>query len=281
MKARWLLNIVLLVIVLGLAAAAWFKPWHHAPAAYRLSALNAATVTTIRLQHAGEPAATLERQDGSWRITAPFTAPADRFEVDHLLAVLGVKTHQRLAATDLARFDLDKPQTRLTIDDQHFSFGTVNTLWNKQYVETGNAVYLIPARYGAALPATADDLIDRQLFAANEVPVAFTFPDFSLAQQDGSWRATPRRADLSQDDFNRLVNTWRHAQAIAAQPAGDSAALGQITIKFKDGRTLALGIVKQQPDLVLLRPDRKIEYRFPQAVAARMLELPPAKPANP
>lgn len=278
MKARWLLNIALLVIVFGLAAAAWFKPRHQAPAEYRLSTLNAATVTTIRLQHAGEPVATLEKDDGSWHITAPFAAPAGRFEIDHLLAVLDVKTHERLAATDLARFDLDKPQTRLTIDGQRFSFGTVNTLWNKQYVETGNSVYLIPARYGAALPATADDLIDRQLLDANEVPVAFTFPDFSLAQQDGSWRATPPRTDLSQDDFNQLINTWRHAQAIAAQPTNGGATLGQITIRFKDGRTLALGIVKQQPDLVLLRPDRKIEYRFPQAVAARMLKLPPAKP---
>jgi hypothetical protein len=281
MKARWLLNLVLLVAVIGLATAAWFKPWHHAPAEYRLSALNAATVTTIRLQHSGEPAATLEKRDGSWRIIAPFPAPADRFEVDHLLAVLGVKTHERLAATDLSRFDLDQPQTRLTIDGQHFSFGTVNTLWNKQYVETGNAIYLIPARYGAALPGTADDLINRQLLGANEVPVAFTFPDFSLAQQDGSWRATPRRTDLSQDDFNRLVNTWRHAQAFAAQPASGKAALGHITIKFKDGRTLALGILEKQPNLVLLRPDRKIEYRFPPAVAARMLKLPAAESAKP
>jgi hypothetical protein len=278
MKTRWLLNVVLLAVVIGLAVVAWFKPWHHAPAEYRLSTLHAATVATIRLQPAGAPAVTLEKHDGVWRITVPFTAPADRFEIGHLLAVLGVTTHDRLAATDLARYDLDKPQTQLTIDGQHFSFGTVNTLWNKQYVETGNAVYLIPARYGAALPGSADDLISRRLLAATEVPVAFTFPDFSLAQRDGSWRATPPRTDLSQDDFNRLVDTWRHAQAFAAQPASGGAALGQITIKLKDGRTLALGIVKKQPDLVLLRPDRKIEYRFPQTVAARMLQLPPVKP---
>ena len=69
----------------------------------------------------------------------PFEARADRSQVERLLELTSAASKEKLAATDLARFDLDRPSLTVTLGDQRFAFGTVNPLNQEQYVLAGDA----------------------------------------------------------------------------------------------------------------------------------------------
>ncbi|MFN7086624.1 MAG: DUF4340 domain-containing protein [Burkholderiales bacterium] len=277
MKKSWLTNAVLLIAVAALGGFVYFKPRSDQPATYAVSMLASAQVTTLRLERAGQAPVALEKRDGIWHITAPVTAPADAFQVQRLLDILDARASGRLAATDLARFDLERPAARLTIDAQTFSFGTVSSVAHEQYVLSGDAVYTLEPRYGAALPADFTQLIRRRLLADSEMPARFEFDDFAVENSGGRWRLAPAPAsDVSQDDFNRWVDDWRLASALRVVPYnGKNKPVARILIAFGNGEKLSVGILQREPELVLLRPDLNLQYSFFTEVGRKLL-MPPA-----
>ncbi len=278
MKKSWLINAALLIAVVALGWFVYLKPRSDQSAAYPVSVLKAAQVATIRIERAGQPPVALEKKADRWLITSPVSVPADSFQVQRMLDILDAKASGRFAATDLARFDLDRPAAKLTIDTQTFSFGAIGSVAREQYVLTGEAVYALEPRYGAALPSDFTQLIRRRLLAESEVPVHFEFGDFTVKDTDGLWRVTPAPADASQDDLNRWVDDWRLASALRAEPYdGKSKPVAEIKIEFKDGRKLGLGILQREPELVLLRPDLNLQYSFFAAAARSLLASPGSK----
>ncbi|MEK6593904.1 MAG: DUF4340 domain-containing protein [Pseudomonadota bacterium] len=275
MRKSWLLNLALLSAVVALGWWVYLKPAEETTA-YSLSALQAGAVSSIRIERSGQAPMALAKKNGLWWIAAPLSAQAEPFQVERLLAILGAKASARLAAGDLARFDLDQPAVKLVIDGQTFGFGTVSTTSREQYVLTQSAVYTIELRHGAALPADVAQLVRRRLFAGDEMPVTFELADFALSSKDGKWALTPAPADLSADDINRWVDQWRQASALHVEPYDQRKPIGEIRIVFKDGRKLALGILQREPELVLVRPDENLQYTFSNETAKRLLTPPDA-----
>ena len=275
MKNRQWLNAALLAAVAVLALFAYFKP-HKGEPEHRLSALKAADVRNIRIEIAGSPPLVLERTASDWRLAAPVAARADSFQTQRLLAILDATSKDRLPAAGLARFDLNEPYARVTIDQQTFSFGAVNQMSREQYVLTQDGVYLVPLRYGAALPKNALQLVNKQLFAADEAPVAFEFKEFSLAQQDGKWVMAPAAADMSQDDINRWIDEWRLATALAVHAADNRKPLATIKVRLAAGNDLTLAVLQREPELTLARSDQPFQYQFAGETAKRLLAPPSA-----
>lgn len=279
MRKLWLINLALLTAVVVLGWWVYLKP---APTtvAYPLSALQPAALSSIRIERSGQAPMVLERKDGVWWISAPIRAQAEPFQVERLLAILDAKASARLATGDLKRFDLDRPAARLVLNGQTFDFGTVSTTNREQYVLTGDAVYTIDLRHGAALPADVTQLIRRRLFADSEIPVAFELAGFALSKKNGGWMLTPAASELSADDINRWVDQWRLASALRVEPFGQGKSIGEIRIELKDGVKLVLGILQREPALVLLRPDENLQYTFVSEAAKRLL-TPPGATAKP
>ena len=61
-------------------------------------------------------------------------------------------------------------------------------------------------------------------------------------------------------------------------PYAGARTIGEIKIEFKDGRKLSLGILQREPELVLLRPDQKLQYAFFAETAKRLLAPPSGFP---
>jgi Domain of unknown function (DUF4340) len=278
MRGKFWLNVALLAAVIALALFAWLKPPHSEPE-YRLSTLKAADTKSIRIEIAGAPPVVLERTTSDWQISAPFAARADSFQVQRLLGILDATSKDRFPAAGLARFDLNEPYARLTVNQQTFSFGAVNQVSREQYVLTQDSIYLVGMQYGANLPKNALQLASRQLFAADEAPVAFEFSAFGLAQQDGKWQLTPA-ADAGPDDINRWVDEWRLATAIAVQTLSNRKPLAAIKVKLKSGGNITLAVLQREPELVIARSDQKFEYQFAGAAAQRLLSPPAASIAK-
>ena len=271
-RLSWL-NALLLVVVGALGAFVYLKPSVDSRNENALSKLKASDANTIRIERPGTGAIGLEKKSAGWRITAPLSARADETRVQRLLSIVEAKSAARMPATELPRFELDPPSAVLSIGKQAFSFGMVNSLTREQYVMTGDAVYAVHPRYGAALPANPTELASKQLFGADEIPVRIALKDFSLEQRDGKWTSVPA-GDLSQDDYARWTDGWRFASALRVEPYVGGKPRQDVEIRLKSGAVVTLGILASGANLVLTRPDEKLQYYFNIETAKRLLSPP-------
>lgn len=278
MKGKFWTNVALFAAVIALALFAWLRVPHN-ESEFKLSTIKAADAKNIGIEVVGAPPVRLERAAADWQITAPFAARADSFQVQRLLGILDAASKDRFSAAGLARYDLNEPYARVTVNQQTFSFGAVNQVSREQYVQTQDGIYLVGMQYGAALPKNALQIVSRQLFAADEAPVAFEFGAFGLSQRDGKWQLTPA-ADTGPDDINRWVDDWRLATAIAVLAPGNRKPLATIKVKLKGGGDITLAVLQREPELVIARSDQKFEYQFAGVAAQRLLAPPAASTAK-
>ena len=276
MKLGWFVNLMLLVGVAGLAVYAWHRGNQPSEPSYKLSTQTAGAATKISVKPKTGDGYTLEKRDQTWYLSAPMQARADQTQVQRILDLLAATSKEQLPATDLKRFDLDAPALSVTIDAQTFAFGTTNPLTQDQYIATGANVYLVQSYYASLVPASANRILTHNLFRPGETPTAFQFKSFNVTQQDGKWTLSPAPADEkerpSQDELNRWVDDWRYASSLATQTPSGKTATETITIKLSDGKTLALALVRKAPDLVLVRPDEKLEFHFSGEMSKRLLQ---------
>jgi hypothetical protein len=283
MKRAWLVNLLLLVGVAGLAWYALYRPKQDEEPKYKISSLSAASVQRIRIEpREGQPV-TLEKRGGSWFLTAPLEARADRTQVERLLDLVTATSREKLAATDLARFELDQPRLKIIFDGQTLAFGVINTLSQDQYVLSGDSVYMVSSYFASVVPTRPDRLLTHALFREGEKQVGFRLKDFALVQKDGKWTLSPEPAEdkdkPSADDLNRWVDEWRFASSLITQPASARKPIEQIQVQLADGKTLSLGVLQKQPELILVRPDEKLQYQFSAENGRRLLARPAPSPS--
>jgi hypothetical protein len=275
MNRGWIVNVLLLAVVVGLGWYVLYRPAAEAPQ-HKLTTLAPNTVSRVLIEPRGGDAIELAKRGDAWFLVRPFEARADRSQVERLLELTSASSKEKLAATELARFDLDRPALAVTLGEQRFAFGTVNPLNQEQYVQAGDAVYLLPSFYASLVPQKAERLLTHALFVEGETPVAFVLPTFRVEQQGPKWVRVPAtsKEPPSQDEFNRWVEGWRFASSLVTQRAGTGAAKEHIDVRLSDGRTLKLQVLQKQPELILVRPDEKLQFYFSGEVAKRLMTPP-------
>ena len=276
MLRRWIVNIALLIGVVGLGVYVTYRPAAERSPQYKLTALAPAAVTRILIEPKGSQAIELAKHGESWFLVRPFEARADRSQEDRLLDLLGAESKEKLAAADLARFDLDKPALTLTLGDQRFAFGTVNPLSQEQYILTGDSVYLLPAFYASLVPQRPERLLTHALLLESERPIAFELRGFKVELKDAKWVVSPAagRDEPSQDDFNRWVEGWRFASSLLTQQARGKSASETVDVRLADGRKLRLAVLQREPELILARPDEKLQFHFSGELGKRLMNPP-------
>lgn len=276
MKSRLLHNLVLALIVAGLALFLVFKPEKAGPQKFALSSLQASAVTGLGLAPTGKDAIVLEKRGDDWRMSAPLQARADRYRIDSILEILGAQSETRLPATDLARFGLDKPFVRLKArqgaTEQELDFGDRQPVSNQLYVATAGQVYLVSPTYLVDLSRGAEDFLAKKLLADNESPAGFELPGLKLTLKDGAWKREPDEGKLSADQLNRFVDEWKLAMAMSVAKAGMGKPLAQIRVSLTNGKTLELSLLEREPEVVLRREDEGLEYHFAPDAGARLLD---------
>ncbi|MDP1673184.1 MAG: DUF4340 domain-containing protein [Burkholderiales bacterium] len=279
MKHGWLPILALIGLAALLGLLLWLAPGSDADTPPALSATAPAQVRQITLERPGQDAIELERRDAQWRIRAPLSARADEFQVQRMLALLEAKPDARLPATDLDRFDLLSPVARLTIDGTEYAFGGINTVTREQYVMRGDTVYALGLRHGAALPASALALIRRVLLEEHEIPAAIHLPEFRVRQSAGRWAIDPASVAAGPDELQQFIDRWRQASAARAEPHDGRPALAEVRIELREGAPLAISVLQQVPQLVLLRQDQGLQYTFLTGAGEALLTHP-GKPRN-
>jgi hypothetical protein len=275
----WASIIALLVVVAALGAWVYQRPTPKGADQHALATLKPSEVTRIRFERGPSSQATaptqivLERNGDEWRMTEPLNARAESFLVQRLLGILDAHSTVRYPAGDLARYGLDAPYAVLALNDRTFSYGAINKTTREQYVSTGDSVYLVPLAYTTDLPRSADALLARQFLGSKESPVRFELRNFNVDSADGTWRVSPP-TDAGADERNAWVDAWRQASALRVARSDVRADSADITIKLADGKSIRVGILQKEPELVLLRLDESVAYHFPAENSKRLIEPP-------
>ncbi len=277
MKAKVWLNLALIAALLGLYLFVYYKDKNDVVPTLKITTLKRDEVSRITIEPRGAAAIKLEKQGTSWKLVAPLSALAESLQVDRLLDIVNANAKQKLASADQSQLDLDPPPVRVTLNDQAFAFGRVNDITYEQYVATAGAVYLVPPLYGYGIPTDATKLLSRRILGESEIPVAFDFGRYKILRDDkGIWTASgdfpTKDAAVSQDDFNRWADEWRHTSALSVEPDKGSRAAEQIALRFKDGTSTTMRVLQHQPDFQLVRNDNSMRYHFGVEVGQRLLD---------
>ena len=278
LKIRWLLNLALVVLVVGLAWVAIHKPGQQKDVPEQpFTGIKTDTITHIRIEQSDKNPIVLEMTGSQWRLTAPVSARANHFNVESLLRIASAPSETRLPVGDNhGEFGLDKPQARLWLEKDELTFGTLHPLKNLIYVQYQNSVYLIPAQRFMAVSHPYVDFIDSRLLENDRKLTAFRLPGFTLTLQNGVWQQKPHNKKLTTDQINDFVSEWQNASALGVEKFSGKKEIGRIEIgTTRDGKSekILLGILAYKPDFILHRQDEGLEYHFTEATGKRLLEI--------
>jgi hypothetical protein len=271
---------VLLLVLAGLGSYIWFVERKQEPkpegerAKVTVLAVDKAKAKEISLAAAGGETIRLVKEGAGWKVTSPFTAPADTSAVESILTSL-----EKLEADEVvveqtanpAEFGLDKPGRTITAVVEgapaslSVEFGAKAPDGSSVYARAAGSpkVYLVPSWVEGSFDRKPFDLRDRDLLHVKRddvrsIEIAGPEGGYALARTDaGEWAFTKpvatRAGRWSVDGLLGTVENLR-MDSVAADAATDQKAFGldtparAVSLVLKDGSTRTLEIGAGAPD---------------------------------
>lgn len=292
MKKRWLLNIVLLLVLAGLVSFLYLrpKPVVEGNTVFEISSFKLADFVAISAEFPTKTATSFKKVNNFWMMTSPYQTRADQASVQRILSIIAAKTDTKLPADDLEKFGLHQPSVKLRLIKQdesvaEFLFGTHNPITDEQYVLHNNAIYLLPNRYSEAAETQVIELVDKSPLKPTEKIAGF---DFSRLEQweesrlnvdilDGKWQVSIKEAKPQQDELNEWLDfSWKNnpAKSVEFYTPDRRVTYPSLVIKMQDGTKVRFDKILESPELILARPDERLQYHFPPDAGFTMLNPP-------
>lgn len=269
-----------LLVLAGLGSYIWFVERKHEPKPegerekVTVLAVDKAKAKEISLATTAGETIRLVKEGSGWKVTAPFTAPADTSAVESILTSLEKLEADEVVveqAASLAEYGLDQPTRTVTavVDGApapfSVQFGAKSPDGSSVYARAGSApkVYLVPQWVEGSFDKKPFDLRDRDVLHVKRDDVRsleVVGPEgvYSLARTDaGEWAFTKpvatRAGRWSVDGLLGTIENLR-MESVAADGATDAKPFGldpparAVTLVLKDGATRTLEIGAGAPD---------------------------------
>jgi hypothetical protein len=183
LKARWGVNLALLILVAGMAAAMRNELATERRAG-TLTGLDPNRITRVEIQRAGEPVIRLVRTAEGWQMQSPYALAANDEKVDQLVQIASTPVFRTLPqSANPERLGLAPAPIRLTLDGLTLRFGDTDPIGQRRYVAIGNQIHLIDDGFQYHLLAPATDYLSRRLLPTDFRPVAGTLDGQPLTRQ--------------------------------------------------------------------------------------------------
>lgn len=276
---RLLLNLVLLLVVAGLAAFILYPRPKPAPQGVAVApAVNIAGVQHIRIERRGRPPLVFERKNGGWHLSAPISARANPLMMRALLELPRERSAKRYAAAglDLSQYGLKPPRASIHFGSTRIDLGSDNPINQLRYVLSDGRLYLVTDHLSSLPEGAAANWVSLALLPPKARIVRLQLPSLDIrAKQPAGWVLQPEPSHYSADQVAALLNAWQHVTALqlSAAPGTPASTQGDVRIELADGTHLHLQIVATKPQLVLRDPTLGVEYRLPGVAAGRLLGL--------
>jgi len=279
MSTRTLLNLALSVIALGLVALIWLRPGLEGDSGSQtITGIDPQQVSMIELTRSAAVPLTFSQHDGHWLIDGATAIPADDFQVHTVLALLeapGIRSYPA-NSLDLVALGLDPPQAGVRFDTTQIDLGNTEAIEGLRYVRLGATVYLVEDNYQHLLNAGLANFASRRLLPQEAMIVALELPGVKLTRTDDvHWQLDPGQPDTGADAIDQLVQNWQRASALYVRryEPGEHPDIIRVTLRDADA-PVEFRIVAREPDLVLARTDRGLQYHLTGDVGAGLLALP-------
>jgi hypothetical protein len=280
MQSRWLLNLVLLLAVAGLAALVFVSQSGQSQQA-TLTTLDKSTVSTITIPRADKNIV-LQKSANGWRMQSPYAMNAHAFRVNRLLDLLAQKIEKcyDINGQNLKQYDLDPPRAEIRFDSTSIQYGNTNTVNQKRYVRAGNRLCLISDDLYPLISAEPSSFVDVDILPASGDIIALQLPGMNLGRQaDKSWK-NEKGEIIAADRMQQLLDAWLNAQAFGVHAYLKRDNAGKIVLRYADNSRLEFDVIQTRDWLILGRADLGVEYHLALDQAQELLQLKPVKPEN-
>ena len=294
MKKRWLVNLLLLLVVVGLVTFLYVRPQGKSQdaKAYEISSLKLADFHAVNIEFSSKAPLSFVKVDGLWRMTKPYQLRADQQSVLRILSIVAATSKEKFSSTEpgaLEKFGLSNPVLRIKMVSKDttevFAFGTFNPVSEEQYVAYKDAIYLLPASYSEAGTVPPIELVDKKPLKPTEQVIGFDFSHLEQWQDvhlnldlvDGQWKTNVAKAKPTQNELNEWLDfSWVQAQAKSVElyTPDRKAAYVWFDVKLKDGKKVHFDRIQESPEFILGRPDEGLQYHFANDAGFTMLNPP-------
>jgi hypothetical protein len=279
MKEFWKTGAAILVLA-GLFSYYWFVERKKEPKRegerekVTVLAVDKAKAKEITIAPAAGETIRLVKEGSSWKVSAPFVAPADGSSVESILTSLEKLEADEVVVEQAAKPDeygLDKPSRTVTALVEgapaplSVAFGAKSPDGSSVYARAGSTpkIYLVPSWVEGGFDKKPFDLRDRDLLHVKRddvrsLEVLGPEGSYSLARTDaGEWAFTkPIATRAGRWSVDGLLGTIENLRmdSVAAEAATDVKPFGLekpariVSVVLKDGSTRALEIGAGAPD---------------------------------
>ena len=285
MKSSYFTNFILLLLVVGLF---WFSQHNTNKQADNsvqlLTSLNPEDINTIDIQQPQKDDIKLIRNNQSWQLMSPYPAPVSQTRINLILSLLKTPVHgefQPMDTSSLAQFGLNTPAVIVSMNNESFAFGDVESISKRRYVLYQHMIYLIDDDVTPLLTANADSFIDNRLIAEHNTIEKISLPHsldnsdvLQIDNIDGQWHSDDKK--LTADQLKILIDSWQFAYATQVRKLAQEtlAALPAPQIKvWLKGQQQPVSLILQTTtnNFTLVNPDLGLEYIFPMAMSTQLL----------
>lgn len=261
MDKKLRLNIILLIIVIGLAG--FLITSNNKPEVNEqktVSSVTPETIQHIRIERDEKPDIVFDKKEDMWKMTSPLTAIANLSRINAMLHLLQTRSFAQLYAKglNLRRFDLRYPAVTLYLNEYEFFFGDTNPLEDRRYILFEDTIHLINDSLFHQLTQDSTFFINPRLLPDSTKLIRLQLPDITLNLDGAIWHSSDINTD--NDSIVKVINAWLDATA-AVEMYEAAKSTGTVVVTTARQHTIRFEIVSPLPDLVLARIDLGIQYR--------------------
>ena len=271
MKPKMLLNLVLLIVLAALIGVVFLEPGKEE--ANPVSLTNQDVDAIDRFELKNQENLVFEKKAGHWWLSSPFQAPANDIRIKQLLKIPNAESraHYPVKSDELGKFELEKPKAELKLGQITLRFGGLEPIDMLRYVQIGDTLHLVTDDFSHQLFAKATDFVDKKLLPEDAKIKEIAIPGLRASLGDkGQWSLEP---PADGEGMSEWVTAWQSARAIEVNRHEVPAVGDKINITLANGPIIEYLILQREPDLLLLRPDWKLEYLVAGEPGKRLLGL--------
>ena len=138
-------------------------------------------------------------------------------------------------------------------------------------MQIGDTLHLVTDDFSHQLFAKATDFVDKKLLPEDAKIKEIAIPGLRASLGDkGQWSLEP---PADGEGMSEWVTAWQSARAIEVNRHEGPSVGDKINITLTNGPIIEYLILQREPDLLLLRPDWKLEYLVAGEPGKRLLGL--------
>ena len=279
-------NLLLLVLIIGLALVIWLDPFSDPePEPVLLTQINPGTIKSINMSKTGQVHFSLEKrivnQSTSWFLTKPIEIPANPDKVNQLLALLSTNSFRQyqIKSHNLAKLGLSPAGWEIALDQTIIKFGKTEPIDQRRYVLVNATVHLINDRFSQYSFGSPLMLANLDILPVDKSVAEIHLPDQIIKKVNGQWQSSPTNEVISQNALNNYIDEWRYAQAqrvALADKLEQTRNATPVTIYLeKAEQPIHLTVEPTDQDFIITNKDWGVRYYVTNSIGERLLHVAP------